>query len=132
MPEVRDQYRNKALRQFVTPLTEQQRSEIEANLVRIEQAVQAMAHRWGIVRSDWDELFSGALEIVCRRAVRLDFSLGEWQRGSFLVRAAINGMRWTLKWGPLKRPNTVYLADDDTDGRQLFRRGRGAEFRGRE
>lgn len=121
-PLVRERYLRDAGRQKSTkPLTAAQRATIEDHYTMIRAFVYSRAKRWGVPRSDRDELLGAAMENVCRRGARLVLSGPKSNPKSFILNAAEFGMRFALKWGPFKRPNTIYLADMDTDGRQLVR-----------
>ncbi len=119
IPLVRELYRNGNERIKETPLTEEQKAVIAEHVPILRKYVMAMARRWQVLQTDREELFSAAMENVCRRGARLRLNGDGVNVKSFLIKAAIYGMKHALRWGPLKKPNTVYLAHDDTDGRTI-------------
>lgn len=121
IPLVREMFPNGHFRKCEIPLTDDQRKIICETLPEIINFVKSMAYKWAIIKSDKEELLSAAYENICRRGARLDSSKPNFNPRSFLKQAALYGMRFALKHGPLQKPNTVYLADMDTDGRTIYR-----------
>lgn len=123
-PIIREKYRNRNYREREPVLTLEQREEVAHHYPMLRDFVYGVSKRWGMIK-DGDELFSAAMEIVCRRATKLKMGAGSNPK-SFLQRAAIFGMRWACRWGPLQRPNTVYLAYADIcEGRMMSRHEAG-------
>lgn len=117
--EIREQYPHAGRRKIVRPLTPEQRAFISDNFEEIRRFARGLAKRWGVEPADREELLGAAMENVCRRGATLVLHGPGANPMSFLLMAAKFGMKYAMKWGPFKRPNTVYLADMDTDGRQI-------------